>query len=119
MWSFAIYDRDKRIVFCSRDRFGVKPFYYAEHNGDFYFGSEIKQLLAAGIKPVAEKEIVIDYLVLGLKEYDHRTFFKNIYRLLPGHKLVIDLNSASVRLKYYHFKNFQSGNRMGSGNCCF
>ncbi|MBL0071341.1 MAG: asparagine synthase (glutamine-hydrolyzing) [Bacteroidetes bacterium] len=105
MWSFAIYDRDKRIVFCSRDRFGVKPFYYAEHNGDFYFGSEIKQLLAAGIKPVAEKEIVIDYLVLGLEEYDHRTFFKNIYRLLPGHKLVIDLNSGKRTIeKYYHLK---------------
>jgi asparagine synthase (glutamine-hydrolysing) len=105
MWSFAIYDREKQILFCARDRFGVKPFYYTEHNGSLYFGSEIKQLLAAGIKPVAEKGIVIDYLVLGLEEYDHRTFFKNIYRLLPGHKLVIDLNSGKRSIeKYYHLK---------------
>ncbi len=105
MWSFAIYDREKRIVFCARDRFGVKPFYYTEHYGSFYFGSEIKQLLAAGIKPVADKEIVTDYLVLGLEEYDHRTFFNNIYRLLPGHKLIIDLNSGKRTIeKYYHLK---------------
>jgi asparagine synthase (glutamine-hydrolysing) len=103
MWSFAIYDREKKNVFCSRDRFGVKPFYYSEENGTFYFGSEIRQLLAAGIKPLAEMEIVIDYLVLGLEEYDHRTFFKNIFRLLPGHILTIDLVSGKRTIeKYYH-----------------
>ena len=44
MWSFAIYDKKNTAIFCSRDRFGIKPFYYKIDNGIFYFGSEIKQL---------------------------------------------------------------------------
>ena len=44
MWAFAIYDKVKNILFCSRDRFGVKPFYYTEQKGKFIFGSEIKFL---------------------------------------------------------------------------
>ena len=44
MWAFSIYDRDKNILFCSRDRFGIKPFYFTENNDFFAFGSEIKQL---------------------------------------------------------------------------
>lgn len=45
MWAFAIYDKEKNIIFCSRDRFGVKPFYYTQVDNKFIFGSEIKQLL--------------------------------------------------------------------------
>ncbi len=47
MWSFAIWDRRQQKLFCARDRFGVKPFYYAMVDGRFYFGSEIKQVLFA------------------------------------------------------------------------
>ena len=44
MWAFAIWDKTKKELFCSRDRFGIKPFYYI-HSGDkFYFGSEYKPL---------------------------------------------------------------------------
>ena len=45
MWAFAVYDRRKRVLFCSRDRFGIKPFYYFQNANRFAFGSEIKQLL--------------------------------------------------------------------------
>ena len=44
MWAFAIHDRQRQLVFCSRDRFGVKPFYYIDSDRIFAFGSEIKQL---------------------------------------------------------------------------
>ena len=43
MWSFVIYDRGRNLLFCSRDRFGVKPFYYTEQEGMFLIASEIKQ----------------------------------------------------------------------------
>ena len=43
MWAFVIYDKKKNVLFCSRDRFGVKPFYYTEQEGLFLVASEIKQ----------------------------------------------------------------------------
>ena len=45
MWSFALYDKKKEIIFCSRDRFGIKPFYYTFNEKKFIFGSEIRQIL--------------------------------------------------------------------------
>jgi asparagine synthase (glutamine-hydrolysing) len=47
-FAFAIYDRNRETVFVARDRFGVRPLFYAQRNGDFYFGSEIKAVLASG-----------------------------------------------------------------------
>src|SRR3954463_6882758 len=47
-FAFAIYDRNRETVFLARDRFGVRPLYYAQRNGDLYFGSEIKAILASG-----------------------------------------------------------------------
>jgi asparagine synthase (glutamine-hydrolysing) len=44
MWAFAIWDKTKRELFCSRDRFGIKPFYYIHDRDKFYFGSEYKPL---------------------------------------------------------------------------
>ena len=49
MWAFAIWDRKERRLLLSRDRFGVKPLYIAEHDGRILFASEIKSLLAAGV----------------------------------------------------------------------
>ena len=49
VWAFALWDEARKLLFCSRDRFGVKPFYYCEHGGQLYFASEIKQLLASGV----------------------------------------------------------------------
>src|SRR5664280_71562 len=63
MWAFAIFDKEKKIIFCSRDRFGVKPFYYTEVNGRFIFGSEIKQLLAFLPERYVNKKILMDYMI--------------------------------------------------------
>lgn len=50
MFSFAIWNDEKKALFCARDRFGEKPFYYAEgKNGEFVFASEIKSILASGL----------------------------------------------------------------------
>jgi asparagine synthase (glutamine-hydrolysing) len=46
MWAFAIYDQSKDRLFCSRDRFGIKPFVYSFHRQRFLFGSEIKPMIA-------------------------------------------------------------------------
>ena len=64
MWAFAIYDKEKEIIFCSRDRFGVKPFYYTQVENKFIFGSEIKQLLEFYEKRFVNKKILMDFLII-------------------------------------------------------
>jgi asparagine synthase (glutamine-hydrolysing) len=93
MWSFALWDHSRQNLFCARDRFGVKPFYYAVHGGRFYFGSEIKQILQASRIPrVAKSRVVSYFLEWGLTDYSANTFFENIYQLPGGHWLKLDLS---------------------------
>lgn len=109
MWAFAIYDRNNKTVFCCRDRFGVKPFYYTIQNDVLYFGSEIKQLLKTGLTPKVNRNVLADYLVLGLEEHNEATFFEGIKRLLPGHHLTVLLGEKNFNIeKYYTLKPNQS-----------
>src|SRR5207245_281597 len=56
MWAFAIWDSEHRTLFCSRDRFGVKPFYYSLENGRFAFASEPWVLAGRGANPQAVRD---------------------------------------------------------------
>ncbi len=101
MFSFAIWDERKRILFCARDRFGIKPFYYFFDGEIFIFSSEIKAILESGcITAEPEDEIICDYLVFGLKNHKEKTFFKNIKTLNPAHYLILE-NSNLKKLKYW------------------
>jgi len=99
MWAFAIYNKVKNIIFCSRDRFGIKPFYYTEINNKFVFGSEIKQLLNFYENNIANNSILIDYLLYGLEEHTNETFFKNIYKLEQSHNLIYDLTTNTFKIE--------------------
>jgi asparagine synthase (glutamine-hydrolysing) len=91
MWAFALWDHQRQLLFCSRDRFGVKPFYYAEFQGAFYFGSEIKQILRAATMPrKANLETATHFLEWGLLDASSQTFFEGIHQLPGGHNLVLD-----------------------------
>jgi asparagine synthase (glutamine-hydrolysing) len=105
MWAFAIYDKEKNILFCSRDRFGIKPFYYTELDSKFIFGSEIKQLLEFYDERYANTNILLDYLLYGLEEHTNETFFKNIYKLEQSHNLIYDLKNHKFNIyRYYDLK---------------
>ena len=105
MWSFSIIDIKQKIVFCSRDRFGVKPFYYIENNDLFSFGSEISQLLPFLPNRILNKKVALDYLISGIEECSNETFFKDIYLLKGGHNLVFDLQTNSYEIeRYYNLK---------------
>ncbi|MFW5607290.1 MAG: asparagine synthase (glutamine-hydrolyzing) [Campylobacter hyointestinalis] len=101
MWAFAIYDKEKNIIFCSRDRFGVKPFYYIQVKDRFVFGSEIKQLLPY-TEAMANKEILIDYIIAGFVDHTNKTFFDGICKLQGSHNLIYDLNSHKFEIKRYY-----------------
>lgn len=86
MWSFAIYDSKNQQLFLSRDRFGIKPFYYwFDPKGDFYFASEIKQFtVLPGWKAILNNERALDYLYYSLTDHTEETLFRNVYNLPPG-----------------------------------
>lgn len=94
MWGFAIWDNEKKELFASRDRIGVKPFYYYYKDGLFLFGSEIKSILE---HPSVSRELNLDelpnYLNYGMSS-KYESLFKNIKKLPSGHKL--KLNSDGV-----------------------
>jgi len=98
MWAFALVDLKKKSMFCSRDRAGVKPFYYLYDGTRFCFGSEIKALLAIeNFSPEPNDGIVADYLFLGLLDHTRETFFRNICQLNPGEYLLLEDNRITVQ----------------------
>lgn len=96
MWAFCIYDKVENRLFCSRDRFGIKPFYYY-HNDEFAFASEIKQLLhMQDTGPLANQNMLNRFLVLGEMDETPETLFEGIYQLAAGHNLMFDLSTRSL-----------------------
>lgn len=108
MWAFAIYNKLKNTVFCSRDRFGVKPFYYTIHNNRLLFASEIKQLIQPGMRRNVCVQVLADYIVLGLEDYNDKTFFEGIIKLLPSHNIAIDINTGKTTTNRYYTLKYDS-----------
>ncbi|AEE53265.1 asparagine synthase (glutamine-hydrolyzing) [Haliscomenobacter hydrossis] len=90
MWAFAIYDFRKKRLFCSRDRLGVKPFYYCVKDQLLYFSSELKSLHAVLKLQQANLPKVYEYLAYGYRINDGETFFEDCYELLPGTNLLVE-----------------------------
>jgi asparagine synthase (glutamine-hydrolysing) len=97
MWAFAIIDRRARTILLSRDRFGIKPLYYARTGEALYFASEIKALLAVpALQVEPNEEVVRRFLLDGRVDYSERTFFRGITRLPPAHNLLVRLDADLV-----------------------
>jgi asparagine synthase (glutamine-hydrolysing) len=84
IFAFAIWDSEQHELFVARDRLGVKPFYYAEHDRVLYFASEVKALLPALPRPSLRPTALADYLTF-LWVPDPDTLFEGVYKLPPGH----------------------------------
>ena len=88
MFAFVIWDKKNKTLFGARDHFGIKPFYYGLINDNLVFGSEIKSILEY---PEYKKEVNLEALQAYLTfQYSvlPETFFKGIYKLMPGHYMV-------------------------------
>jgi len=97
MWAFAIWDQRRRQMFCSRDRFGIKPFYYHLDHDSFVFASEIKGILPAlNRRPGVHDGALRDYLMEGVLCQTNETFFEGIVRLPAAHNLVVSENRARI-----------------------
>ncbi len=100
MFAFAIWDRRAKRLFIARDRFGIKPLFYAEHGDTFYFASEMKAILAdPTIRREMDEVALACYFSLSYIP-DSMTIFKSIRKLLPGHTLTREAGRTRIR-KYW------------------
>ncbi len=106
MFSFVIWDKNKKELFGARDFFGIKPMYYAVMNKTFMFGSEIKSFLE---HPEFKKELntaaLENYLTFQYSPATE-TFFKNVYKLQPAH--YFKLKNGKLEIRRYWDVNFNA-----------
>jgi asparagine synthase (glutamine-hydrolysing) len=102
-WSFALWDSRRQRLFLSRDRLGVRPLFYAEVAGTFYFASEIKALFACpGTQRGLDLE-ALDQIFTFWVTLPPRTAFCGVRQLPPGHSMVIEQGKVSVS-KYWQLE---------------
>ena len=103
MWAFAVYNVEKQQLFASRDRFGVKPFYYWHTKEQFAFSSEQKALVMSGIVPKKiHKKAVFDYLAFASIESEKQGFFEGVIELEPGFNLKFDYKNWTFKTEQYY-----------------
>ncbi len=98
MWAFALWDESNQRLFCSRDRLGEKPFYYAVTNNTFIFASELKSIFVHGVPKIINEDMLDTYLCLTYIPAPY-SFYKNIYKLRPGHSLIVE--NGAIRDQQY------------------
>lgn len=99
MFAFAIWDDVEGTLFCARDRFGEKPFYYAWADGAFAFASEAKALaLLAGVDLGINAAVLSGYVANGSTDLDahEETLIRGIRQLPPGHSFAISVNEGGL-----------------------
>jgi asparagine synthase (glutamine-hydrolysing) len=101
MFAFAIYDPRDESLFCARDHIGIKPFYYTVRDGVFSFASEVKALVRMFGGLESDPEAIADYIYLQYV-MGKKTFFKDVFRLLPGESLKITLTGNIITRKYWN-----------------
>ncbi|MBM7560888.1 asparagine synthase (glutamine-hydrolyzing) [Fusibacter tunisiensis] len=114
MWSFAIWDKAKKLLFCSRDRLGEKPFYYYKDNEKIVFGSEIKQLFEYGLEPRVNEKTLFTFLFYGIHDHSDETFFENVFTLQGGYNMIIQLEENTSTLSINKYKYWDLDNRINN-----
>lgn len=109
MWAFCIYDKKKGVLFCSRDRLGVKPFHYFYDGESFIFSSEIKGVLS--VKALNKSNNLNNdalklYFSLGYIPAP-LTVYNEIFKLEAGHNITFNLQTHTLtKVKYYELPEY-------------
>lgn len=103
MFAFVIYNVNDKTLFGARDFYGIKPLYYYKDDNEFMFGSEIKSFLGhPGFKKELNRDMLKQYLTFQYSVGED-TFFKNVYKLRPGHYFKYHDGELEI-VKYYELK---------------
>jgi len=113
MFAFALWDEAAQCLFCARDRFGIKPFYYTLVDSKLYFASEAKALLPFLPTIATDAEAFKDYLAFQFC-LDGKTLFKDVKELLPAHLLLANVGKIDIRrywqvyynIDFYHTEHY-------------
>ena len=104
MFAFAIFDEAKRELFCARDRFGEKPFYYVNNESFFAFGSEMKELFSLGIPKHVNEKMMFNYLAFDVVEDPNdksATFYSQVSQLESSHYMLVSINDEIKVRRYW------------------
>jgi asparagine synthase (glutamine-hydrolysing) len=114
MFAFAIWDEKNKKMFCARDRFGEKPFYFFYDNEQFVFASEMKAIWAYGIKRELNNDFIEDYVINGNVSFKNGvSFYKNISLLPSSNYMIIDIINKKISyFKYYEVVFNQKNNKI-------
>ena len=93
-FAFAIWDDRRQRLFCARDHFGVKPFFYSHTADSFNFSSTLNELK---VSTTLNEIAVGDYLLFGVNQDQATTIYKDIQRLPPGHTLTVENNQIRIQ----------------------
>ncbi len=97
MFAFALYDAQERSLFCARDFFGIKPFYYRSGEAGFAFASELPALLELpGAKREVSPQAAYSYLCFGQYDLGGSSFLKDTFQLPPGHCLTFKIDEPEA-----------------------
>ena len=106
MWAFVIYDRARRRLFGSRDRFGKKPLFYSTQNGAFVFGSELTALRAhPAVNSALSRRALKKYFGYGYIPAPH-TILENVHKLPGGHSFILDVESPALAPRVEKYWDF-------------
>ena len=99
-FAFVIWDEKEQTLFAARDRFGIKPLFYAWRNNTLYIASEAKALFAAGVPARWDEESVYQSFTFG--GHQMRTLYEGVHLVPPGHYLIATEGHFQVT-RYWDF----------------
>ncbi|MCX7711492.1 MAG: asparagine synthase (glutamine-hydrolyzing) [Clostridia bacterium] len=105
IYAFGIWSEKDQSLFLARDRFGVKPLFYALRGSSLLFASELKTLLTHSyIKPEVDAEGLSEIFALGPARTPGHGVFKNVNEIKPAHCALYDSNGLHIR-RYWSFES--------------
>ena len=100
-FSFAIWDSKKKTLFLAKDQMGIRPLFYMEQNGLFYFGTSIPEIKIALVEKPQLNEIYIAKELRNFPQDVADTFFKEIKRLKPAHCIMLHRDGIPLEERYW------------------